>query len=709
MKKYTVIFTFLLFYFSAITVYAQSGDFEIDSLIAELPSQKEDSSKTILLNKIAFRYYKYSPDTTILYADSALQLSKLIKYKKGEAHSLKVIGIACYVKSDFQKALEYYISALEISEKIRDKKNMLSLYNNIGLIYLKMQDFTEALSYMEKASKMLGNSNKTLKKASILLNIGTVYDQIDSTDQALDYYNKSYKIRILINDSAGMAKCANNIAYVLFKQDKFKESLPYFLSAEKILETKDDYFTIATIYINIARVYLNTDRFSKAEMYYEKAMKSAILSNSEDMKMEVYNDLYQFYEKIGLYKQAFSNHLEFVALKDSIYSEEKTKIISELQTKYEVDKNKRENLYLKEKEAKSLAELKQQKYFSFLIMGVLAFTVIIAFLLLRTGLQRKKANTELAFKNTQINQQKEEILTQNEFLEQQKEEIQTSNNALQQKNDEVEYVNSEIIKQKNVVEEAKEQIVASINYASNIQKAMLPSLQLLENNFENFFIFYEPRDIVSGDFYWFKNINNIKVIAIADCTGHGVPGAFVSMLGISLLNEIIVRNEITKVSDVMDELRTKLINSLNQASEDNDGKDGMDLALCAIDVENLSMQYAGANNSLYIFRKENNKNIMLEYKADRQPVGMYVKPKPFTNHIIKLKKNDVLYMFSDGYQDQFGGKRLQKFKINKLRNLILSIQDKSIKEQEIIIKQNYYNWKGETAQIDDVLLMAIKI
>ena len=247
-------------------------------------------------------------------------------------------------------------------------------------------------------------------------------------------------------------------------------------------------------------------------------------------------------------------------------------------------------------------------------------------------------------------------------------------------------------------------ITDSINYAKKIQNAIFPSLDLFKNNFLDYFIFFKPLDVVSGDFYWAKKINEHFIFVAADCTGHGVPGAFVSMLGISLLNEICTRKEVTTANQVLDILREEIKISLNQNSESK-RQEGMDIAFCVLNTKTNVLQFAGANNPLYLFRN----NELVEYKANKQPIGIYRKEKPFTNYEIQLEKGDKIYIFSDGYIDQFGGKKNKKFMKKNFKNLLYKIQNEDMNIQKEILENQFRNWKGEIKQIDDVLVMGVKI
>jgi len=301
------------------------------------------------------------------------------------------------------------------------------------------------------------------------------------------------------------------------------------------------------------------------------------------------------------------------------------------------------------------------------------------------------------------------------------EALNESNEELNQINEELKSTIELVKEQKNEIEESHEKITDSINYAKRIQDAVLPASELFENYFSEYFIFFKPRDVVSGDFYWAKKVNKYIVFAAADCTGHGVPGAFVSMLGISFLNELVRRQEITKASYVLNELRKEIKISLKQSSR-SENKDGMDIALCVINTETNLLQYSGAYNPLYIVRNENvigkeiiddnrkiSSNALITLKANRQPIGVYHKETDFLNHEIQLYKKDSLYIFSDGFVDQFGGDKGSKFYSKRFKELLLSIQDKKMQEQKKYLSETFDNWKGNLKQLDDVLVVGVKI
>ena len=293
-------------------------------------------------------------------------------------------------------------------------------------------------------------------------------------------------------------------------------------------------------------------------------------------------------------------------------------------------------------------------------------------------------NKQLSSANIKIKQINTDILQQNEEISAQRDEIET---------------------QKQKLEISHEKIISSVNYAKRIQTAMLPTEELFNKYFAEYIILFKPKDIVSGDFYWAKKVNNILVIAAADCTGHGVPGAFVSMLGMSLLNEIIINSKNITAGQVLNDLRTSIKTSLKQQNKDSASKDGLDIALCVINFDTNELQFAGAYNPLYIIRN----NELIELKADRQPIAIHIKEKDFTNHKFNLQKEDLLYMFSDGYIDQFNGKTNEKFKTKRFKKLLTDNANKSLTKQKQILEQNLIQWQGNAKQLDDIVIIGTKI
>jgi serine phosphatase RsbU (regulator of sigma subunit) len=265
---------------------------------------------------------------------------------------------------------------------------------------------------------------------------------------------------------------------------------------------------------------------------------------------------------------------------------------------------------------------------------------------------------------------------------------------------------AEVVKQKTEIEIKNKEITDSIHYASRIQSAILPPEEYLKSILNDYFILYMPRDIVSGDFYWMHSENDRLITVTADCTGHGVPGALMSMLGVAFLNEIVIRHEDKSADKILNELRSSVIKSLRQTGKEGENQDGMDLSLCIYDLKNMKAQFAGANNSLILIRNKE----MIMFPADKMPIGIHLKSNnSFTLHEIDLKKDDIFYTFSDGYADQFGGPDGKKFMMKQLKEMLLSIHKEDMKKQGKLVRESISAWMSGYAQIDDILLMGIKI
>jgi serine phosphatase RsbU (regulator of sigma subunit) len=285
------------------------------------------------------------------------------------------------------------------------------------------------------------------------------------------------------------------------------------------------------------------------------------------------------------------------------------------------------------------------------------------------------------------------------IIEKQKVLVEEKNTLLNEQND-------EILQQHSKIEKQKKEITDSINYAKRIQQAVLPSGQLAGNILGEHFVLFKPKAIVSGDFYWATRINDILLITVADCTGHGVPGAFMSMLGVSFLNEIVRKKEVTKASEVLDKLRESVIQALQQKGVYGEQKDGMDIAFCVLDTKTKIMQYAGANSPLYII---NTKKELKVVQPDKQPVAYYDNMNNFTNNELQLHTGDCVYLISDGFEDQFGGPNNKKFLIKSLKELLISISDKPMSEQNAILNPIFEEWKGQLDQTDDVTILGLRI
>ncbi len=417
-------------------------------------------------------------------------------------------------------------------------------------------------------------------------------------------------------------------------------------------------YEIAINLFQIALIHKENSSYAEARIYFFQALDTARKIGMNDFRKQAYENLSEIYEKEGDYRNSLVFMKRFIGIRDSIFNEETNKMVNELQTKYESEKKDLALRQASEKDELSTKVIRQQRLMMYAV--VLVLLIIAGFLafVFRQNSQIKKANILLAEQNDLISKQHKEITD-------------------------------------------------SIHYAQRIQRAILPPVELIEALIPERFILFRPRDIVSGDYYWLHSHGSKVIVAAADCTGHGVPGAFMSMLGVTFLSEIVGKNEDIHANEILNIMRENIIRSLHQKGKIGESQDGMDMAIYIIDMETRQMQYAGANNSLVMIRN----NEVIQYKADKMPVGIHIKKSEmFTNNIIDLLEGDCIYTFSDGYQDQFGGPDGRKLMIKNMKEFLLKIHQNPMAEQRQLLDNNLNDWIGEEhEQIDDVLVIGVKV
>lgn len=374
-------------------------------------------------------------------------------------------------------------------------------------------------------------------------------------------------------------------------------------------------------------------------------------------------------------------------LKDEIYNANITEQTQKLEKQYETEKKKQELVLLKKDAELKAIEIdqqqnsikNQQRLILIFTIGLLIFVVLL-FFLFRTVRQKQKANTLLSENVEVINEQKNKVEMQ-----------------------------------KQVVEEKNNEILASIKYAKRIQTAILPQKKLIDSYFSDYFIFYKPKDIVAGDFYWFEMVNNTYYVAAADCTGHGVPGAMVSVVCNNGLNKSLKEHNLRQPKEILDKTREVVISQFEKSDENV--QDGMDISLVSIAEKangKFNVSFSGANNSLWVLKKY--AADIEEWKGDKQPIGKYMNMKAFNQSDLQLDKGDLLFLFTDGLVDQFGGATPEarenggkKYKSSRLKRILTDMRNKSCSDQAVALEKEFYAWKGELDQIDDVCVIGIRL
>lgn len=687
--------------------------------------------------------YQSEFDTTKRYFLKSLDIKRAIDDKAGMSNSYNNLGIIAKNRGNFAKALSYYDSALTIrkqlvdqqtedAEKIENIKKVGHAHMNIGNVHYQLGRYTEALdSYKES----LSNYNSIDHKKGIAgcyNNIGSIFEEQEEYSTAIDYYKQSLEISLNLNQPRDIGTAHNNIGEVYLKQSDLKRALENFEKSLKYRERTNDKRGISAVYSNLSMIYYEKGNYEKATSMLDKALKidyqiddkvgiaedlnylskinlkkkdffeaidmakrSLSVSrsiNAPRQSKESHNLLFQAYEEIGDFKTALYHHKNFKDLEDQLFNKEKHKQIQEIEKKYQTEKNLQQ-LAKKEAElSEQKALLKHQKTLKYLFFTGIVFLLVILFLIHNNFRQKRRDNKILL-------QQKEEIEAQNEELQQQNEEIVTQRDELETQRDIA-------TSQKTAIATKNIEITHSIQYAKGIQAALLPQEYQISRLLDEYFIFFKPKDIVSGDFYWFGEKESKTIIACVDCTGHGVPGAFMSLLGMSLLNDIIDEVRIPQADEILNILRTRMIQSLHQKDFSEDNRDGMDISLAILDSENQQIEYAGAYHPLYLVRDGK----LIEYKPERMSISIQSQlDKSFQNNIIPYYSGDMIYLTTDGYPDQIGGSANKKMTRKKFKGLLETIATLDANEQQLKLEEYLEQWKGDYEQVDDILVIGFRV
>lgn len=732
--KTLVLFTIINFQLLALNCFAQQT--KIDSLLTLLEKDKDDTSKVNHLNALGRLLMYQNPDTAIALGNQALAIItpvSTLEFGAGKAGmekkeirairatTLGSLGVYYFLKSDYPNAIDYYLKALKIDEELKNKKGMVARFGNIGNVYCVQGDYPKALDFDFKALKMAEELQDKKAIADNYIGIGIVYHNQEDFPKSVDYFFKALKIAEELNNKNLIEVILGNIGIAFNEQGDYPQALDYYFKALKMAETLENKHGIARHFINIGLVYywqgvypkafdyyfkalkMNeelgnkyataitlgnigslctvTGKFKEAEQYLKKAIAlddsiGAIdrLSRVEELLSQLYDTTAQLAIGSGNYSKAAEDYRlsmlhykKSAVLQDSLFSQEKEKQLVQKEMNFEFDKKETATQALHDKAiALQEADMKRQKVVIWSVAGGFVLMIVLAFFIYRGYRQKKNANKLLEEKNILIE------------------------------------------KQKQLVEEKNLKITDSINYAKRIQHSIFPTRELIKAVLPDSFVFFRPKDIVSGDFYWISEKNGKLLIAVADCTGHGVPGAFMSMIGNTLLNEIVNVKNISEPGQILNHLNKGIINILHQNnSETNTQDDGMDITILAIDKTNNEVEFAGANHFAYLIKVNELKTL----KGDVFSIGgmFWEEDVKFSSQKIKIEKGDTFYLFTDGFIDQFGGEKNSKFLSRRFEQLLQNIQQPDMEQQAEKLITAFDDWKGNNKQLDDVCVIGIRI
>jgi serine phosphatase RsbU (regulator of sigma subunit) len=554
------------------------------------------------------------------------------------------------------KALGYALKAREISANIDYKAGIAYSFRCSGAAYSLVSQFQIGLADLQKAFVLFFELGNKQAIATTLRNIGNIYKALNQIEKSLEHYYNALRFAKEVDDQQGVAYIYGHIGDAKFMLHNYDLALDFMYRAIEIHSERGDDFGLANSYIILGNIYLAIDEHQKAFGYILQAINKSNKINHLRGIADANSSLGNFYRDQTNFAKALYQHQ--IAMSAATEMGEKlliSKVYKNISDTYKASGNFEKALetYTRYDEVKSYVQ---------------------------------NANNEITVRTLQSQFELEQSEKEKEIYK---------------------FKNIELANANKLIESKNKDITDSIKYAKHIQEAILPERNYMKQYLQDFFIFYKPKDIVSGDFYWFLEKNGLLFIAAVDCTGHGVPGAFVSIVGGNILNQIVRQNDFTDASEILNSVNTMFNMSIRQTFEESVVKDGMDIVLCVIDKEKMMVNFAGAYNPLYIVRD----NEIIIFKGDKFPIGIFIgdEVKKFKSQNIPIQKNDVLYLFSDGYVDQFGGNDNKKLMHKRFRDLIVENSQLPMKLQHYNFELFFENWKGNHEQVDDILLIGLRI
>jgi tetratricopeptide (TPR) repeat protein len=594
-------------------------------------------------------------DTALKYVNIALKVADKMKDRRMKAGTLINKGSVYSGQGKYPKAVETFLSSARLCDELNDQSNVARCYHNIGLIYFNQRLMSSALEYYKKALAIKLKIQDSSSLGSSVGNIGIVYAEMGKPDSSISYFSRALSIYETRGDIEATGRMYDNIANIFVIKQDYKMAKKFFLKSLEIKEKFSNAESLANTYTNMSIFFSEIGDHLQALEYLNKAQE--IQSKTGVLDFRIHENLASVYFKMKKYDKAYLSLFKCIKAKDSLFSSTSTKQIAEMNTKYETEKKEKEILLLNKDNELKKVELEKGKTLMYSVSGiaVLIFAFLIAVF---AGFRNKqKANRKLALLNKEINEQKNEIID-------------------------------------------------SITYAKRLQEAILPPESLWKKHLPESFVLYIPKAIVAGDFYWMESNTDTVMFAAADCTGHGVPGAMVSVVCSNALNRSVHEFKLNDPGRILDKTRDLVLETFSKSGQDV--KDGMDISLCSFSSakdKKRKIQWSGANNSLVIFRN----GTCSEIPGHKQSIGKTDLSTAFPTHEVEVSEGDMLYLFTDGYADQFGGPKGKKLKYKKLVELLNSIHTSSMAEQQETLKTEFENWRGGLEQVDDVTVIGFRI
>jgi serine phosphatase RsbU (regulator of sigma subunit)/uncharacterized protein HemY len=570
-------------------------------------------------------------------------------------------------------AMESYLQSKKLYEDGKNKKGMAGIYNNIGNILLTQNQQGKAKEYFFLARQMNIEINNKPWLGINLMNIGICYFDVLQYDSAEFYFLAAMKIYKEENEMSNWAAVVMNLGNVYQQEKDYEKSLAFYNQALDFDRKTGKEADIAFLFCNIAESYISEGIYDKALRLLDSSVILSVKYEDPNSLVAAYKGYSSLYEKTGDFKNAHAFYKLYASMKDSLGNADMKSQMDQMEESFRDEKQKKEIELLTQKNLmqKQEGELKDvhANIVIYSSVGIAIFVLGLSVILYKRYQLKKKANI-----------------------------------VLEERNQQIELKNA-------IIEEKNKDISDSINYAKKIQDTLLPEMHELETIFSESFVFFRPKNVVSGDFYWFyktrrETDSEIILVAAADCTGHGVPGAFMSMIGIDKMNQAVLEFDISHPQEILSTVNRWLKTILKQDDETGGMRDGMDVALISIDPTTMRMEFSGANRPLWVIRDET----LIEIPSTKASLGGHTPIlQEFSTHNFELKKNDCIYLFTDGYADQFGGERGKKLMSKHFKRLLLSIIKEPMEKQKKILEDTLIKWMGKHDQVDDICVIGIRI
>jgi serine phosphatase RsbU (regulator of sigma subunit) len=636
------------------------------SVLNKLDSCTTDTCKVRYLNRLALLCHGTDFKKGYDYAVQALNISEKANYIKGVVQSYNQIGNAYWYNNNYVQALTYYFKAFKINDSIGDREALAESYYNIGWIKLIQQRNHKEVSYLYK-SLALNEEFKNVSGIAIMYNtFGQYYLNYYNETHKRNYFDSSYSyyekaIKYLKENNKGKTgtyqKFYGGLGDLFALSKNYDSAIYYKEKSSNFHLEMGDSGRVVNNMDDIAGYEFERGNIDKAIALDKFCYDYGKRTGMPDIVLSAAEKLNKFYFTKHDLVTAYRYLEESTSLDDSLHKQLYSTSLNDIENEFEIEKREINIKHLQQ--ANEIQELKNERS-NYFLMGASVIVLIILIILYLLVKQNKEKNI----------------------------------------------TNARLSEQNHIITEKKKEIDKSIQYAKGIQNAVIPDTAEFKKQFPENFVFYSPKDVVSGDFYWLHDSEKYFYAIAADCTGHGVPGALMSIVSMDKLAQATFEKKLTEPASILEFLNIEIKKALKQHSEESKQKDGLDIALLRFDKKNNSVTFAGANRPLYLVR--NGK--LTEYKSDKVAIAGFT-PNDFQFHQqeIQLQKNDCLYLSSDGYADQFGGPEAKKFMTRNFKLLLESVFNKNMKEQEKEIVENHLKWKGNFEQVDDILVIGIKI